>query len=332
VTYERLGVSFDRIYYESETYHTGKAIVEEGLKKAVLKRKEDGSVWADLTHRGMDEKLLLRSDGTSVYITQDLGTAVLRQREFNAGKMYYVVGNEQDYHFKVLALILDELGYEWAASLEHISYGMVELPSGKMKSREGKVVDADTLIDEMIETAGRLSAELGKLGGMSGSEKEAIITTIGMGALKYFILKVDPKKNMVFNPEESIDFNGNTGPFIQYTHARICSLLENARQSGIEPEIEGQVISISAKETTLATLLHEFPSVVEESGKNCSPALIANFIFELAKEYNQFYHDHPVLREQDISLRGFRVLLSGMTGKVIKKGMELLGIEVPEKM
>jgi arginyl-tRNA synthetase len=332
-TYEKLGVSFDRIYYESETYHTGKEIVEDGLKKSVLKRKKDGSVWADLTRVGLDEKLLLRSDGTSVYITQDLGTAVLRQKDYNADRMYYVVGNEQDYHFKVLSLILKELGYEWAGSIEHISYGMVELPSGKMKSREGKVVDADNLIDEMIETAGRLSDELGKLGGLSEDEKDSIIRTIGMGALKYFILKVDPKKNMIFNPEESIDFNGNTGPFIQYTHARICSLMKNSRQLGIEP-FKGMIddFKLSGKETSLACLLHEYPAIVSESGKSCSPALIANYVFDLAREYNQFYHDHPVLKEHDPALREFRLLVSAMTGKVIKNGMELLGIKVPEMM
>lgn len=333
VTYGRLGVSFDKIYYESETYHTGKRIVEEGLKNSVLKRKDDGSVWADLTHRGLDEKLLLRSDGTSVYITQDLGTAVLRQRDYNADKMFYVVGNEQDYHFKILSLILDELGYEWADSLQHISYGMVELPSGKMKSREGKVVDADNLIDEMIETAGRLSSELGKLDGLSEGEKGNIVNIIGMGALKYFILKVDPKKNMIFNPEESIDFNGNTGSFIQYTHARVCSLLKKSTEHGIEPgnnELSG--LSLSHKETRVASLLHEFPSVVSEAGKTCSPALIANLIYELAREYNQFYHDHPVIKEKNTALRDFRLLLSTLTGSVIKRGMGLLGIEVPEKM
>ena len=333
VTYRRLGVSFDKIYYESETYHTGKRIVEEGLKNSVLKRKDDGSVWADLTHRGLDEKLLLRSDGTSVYITQDLGTAVLRQRDYNADKMFYVVGNEQDYHFKILSLILDELGYEWADSLQHISYGMVELPSGKMKSREGKVVDADNLIDEMIETAGRLSSELGKLDGLSEEEKENIVNIIGMGALKYFILKVDPKKNMIFNPEESIDFNGNTGSFIQYTHARVCSLLKKSTEHGIQPgnnELSG--LSLSHKEIRVASLLHEFPSVVSEAGKTFSPALIANLIYELAREYNQFYHDHPVIKEKNRALRDFRLLLSTLTGSVIKRGMGLLGIEVPEKM
>ena len=333
VTYKRLGVWFDKIYYESETYHKGKEIVEEGLQKGRLTRKEDGSVWADLTHKGLDEKLLLRSDGTSVYITQDLGTAVLRQQDYNAGRMYYVVGNEQDYHFKVLSLILDELGYEWAGSIEHISYGMVELPSGKMKSREGKVVDADNLIDEMIETAGRLSAELGKLDGLTPEEKDEIIRIIGMGALKYFILKVDPKKNMVFNPEESIDFNGNTGPFIQYTHARICSLLKKAEDMGPLPGgLETSDFSMSSKETVLTSLLHEFPVILKEAGETCSPALIANYIYDLAREYNQFYHDHPVIREEDRGLRDMRLLLSLLTGTVIRRGMELLGIEVPEKM
>ncbi len=333
VTYRKLGVSFDRIYYESDTYHTGKEIVEEGLAKGILKKKEDGSVWADLTDRGLDEKLLLRSDGTSVYMTQDLGTAVMRQKDFNAGKMYYVVGNEQDYHFRVLSLILDELGYEWAGSLHHISYGMVELPSGKMKSREGKVVDADNLIDEMIETSGRLSAELGKLDGVSGEEKEDIIRKIGMGALKYFILKVDPKKNMVFNPEESIDFNGNTGPFIQYTHARICSLMNKAGEHGITPERgESGIITLTGKEVRVVSLLHDFPDVITEAGKNSSPALIANLLYDLAREYNQFYHDHPVIRENDDRVRNFRLQLSLATGNVIRMGMGLLGIEMPEKM
>ncbi len=333
VTYNKLGVSFDRIYYESETYHTGKAIVEEGLKRGVLKKRDDGSVWADLTHRGLDEKLLLRSDGTSVYITQDLGTAVLRHRDYQADKMYYVVGNEQDYHFKMLSLILDELGYDWAGSLKHISYGMVELPSGKMKSREGKVVDADNLIEDMIETAGKISSELGKLGGLSEGERKAIIKVIAMAALKYFILKVDPKKNMVFNPEESIDFNGNTGPFIQYTHARICSLINKASEIGIVPEASGMSdFSISNKEIRVVALLHEFPLVIAEAGKSCSPALIANLIYDLAKEYNQFYQDHQVLKEPDLNIRNFRLCLSFMTGSMIRKGMKLLGIEVPEKM
>ncbi len=333
VTYRRLGVSFDKIYYESDTYNTGKKIVEEGLERGILKKREDGSVWADLTERGLDEKLLLRSDGTSVYMTQDLGTAVMRQQDFNAGKMYYVVGNEQDYHFKVLALILDELGYEWAGSLQHISYGMVELPSGKMKSREGKVVDADNLVDEMIETAGRLSAELGKLDGLSGEDKDEIIRKIGMGALKYFILKVDPKKNMVFNPEESIDFNGNTGPFIQYTHARICSLLKKAEEQGVIPKEEDSGnIALTDKEVRVVALLHEFPDVVDEAGKSCSPALIANLVYDLAKEYNQFYHDHPVIKESDDRVRNFRMQMSLLTGNVIRKGMGLLGIDMPEKM
>ncbi len=333
VTYKRLGVSFDNIYYESETYHKGKSIVLDGLNKSVLKRREDGSVWADLRERGLDEKLLLRSDGTSVYITQDLGTAVLRQKDYKADRMYYVVGNEQDYHFKVLSLILDELGYEWAGSLEHISYGMVELPTGRMKSREGKVVDADNLIDEMIETAGKLSRELGKLDGLSPSEKEDIVRIIGMGALKYFILKVDPKKNMVFNPEESIDFNGNTGPFIQYTHARICSLLKKAGDQFIKPgDADLSGVILSEKETRVAALIHDFPAIVAEAGKSCSPALIANMIYDLAREYNQFYHDHPVLKEENKAVRDFRLLLSSLTRRVIMRGMGLLGIEVPEKM
>ena len=333
VTYEKLGVSFDRIYYESETYHKGKEIVEEGLRRNILKRNDDGSVWADLTHRGLDRKLLLRSDGTSVYMTQDLGTAVLRQKDFGAERMLYVVGNEQDYHFRVLSLVLEELGYEWAGSLQHISYGMVELPSGKMKSREGKVVDADNLIDEMVDTAGKLSAELGKLDGLSGMERQRIINTIGMGALKYFILKVDPKKNMVFNPEESIDFNGNTGPFIQYTYARICSLLKKAGEKEVSSgNVDFSELSLSRKETGLASLLHEFPSVIEEAGNSFSPALIANLIYEIAREYNQFYQDHPVIREPNESLRQFRLLMSEMTGNIIKSGMGLLGIDVPEKM
>ncbi len=334
VTYRSLGVSFDKIYYESETYNAGKAIVREGLGKSVFYSKEDGSVWIDLTRRGLDEKLLLRSDGTSVYITQDLGTAVMRQQDYDAEKMYYVVGNEQDYHFKVLSLILQEMGYDWAGSIEHISYGMVELPSGKMKSREGKVVDADNLIDEMLETAGELSAELGKLDGLDRDEKSAIIRTIGMGALKYFILKVDPKKNMIFNPEESIDFNGNTGPFIQYTHARIRSLLKKAGQQGIVPgkDIENDGFSLTVKEKNVSALLHEFPVIVAEAGKACSPALIANLMYEVAREYNQFYHDHPVLKEEDRRKRDFRLRLSALTGDVIKKGMDLLGIDAPERM
>jgi arginyl-tRNA synthetase len=334
VTYRRLGVSFDKIYYESETYNAGKAIVMEGLDKSVFYRKEDGSVWIDLTRRGLDEKLLLRSDGTSVYITQDLGTAVMRQQDYGAEKMYYVVGNEQDYHFRVLSMILREMGYEWAGSIEHISYGMVELPSGKMKSREGKVVDADNLIDEMLETAGELSAELGKLDGLDRDEKTDIIRTIGMGALKYFILKVDPKKNMIFNPEESIDFNGNTGPFIQYTHARIRSLLKKAGQQGIFPgrDIENDGFSLTVKEKNVSALLHEFPVIVAEAGNTCSPALIANLMYEVAREYNQFYHDHPVLKEEDRGKRDFRLRLSALTGDVIKKGMDLLGIDAPERM
>jgi arginyl-tRNA synthetase len=273
VTYRSLGVSFDKIYYESETYHSGKAIVMEGLDKGVFYRKEDGSVWIDLTNKGLDEKLLLRSDGTSVYITQDLGTAVMRQKDYQAGRMYYVVGNEQDYHFRVLSLILQELGYEWAGSIEHISYGMVELPSGKMKSREGKVVDADNLIDDMLETAGALSAELGKLEGLDEREKKDIIRTIGMGALKYFILKVDPKKNMIFNPEESIDFNGNTGPFIQYTHARIRSLLKKVEEKGIlpGPDTDKMNLFFPARKSMLQHFCTNFPRRLPKPAIHAAP-------------------------------------------------------------
>ncbi len=331
-TYRALGVSFNKVYYESDTYMTGKKIVEEGLERGLLIQKEDNSVWADLGEHSLDEKLLLRSDGTSVYITQDIGTAVLRHDDFNAGEMLYVVGNEQDYHFRVLQIILKELGYEWAEKVKHISYGMVELPGGRMKSREGTVVDADDIISEMEETAHRLSAELGKLGGVPEEERREVVKMIGMGALKYFILKVDPRKNMLFNPEESIDFNGNTGPFIQYTHARICSLRRKCRDAGINEDDSFTGVDMSSKELKLLKMLYEFPSVVSQSAADYSPALVANYVYEVAKEYNQFYHDHPVLRESDRDVQQFRLLLSVYTGKVIKKAMYLLGAEVPERM
>ncbi|MDP4292585.1 MAG: arginine--tRNA ligase, partial [Bacteroidota bacterium] len=333
-TYRSLGVAFDKIYHESETYLLGKDIVQMGLDSGVLFRKEDGSVWCDLTGDGLDEKLLLRSDGTSVYMTQDLGTARTRYEEFKPGKMVYVVGNEQDYHFNVLRLILKKMGYGWAEGIYHLSYGMVELPNGKMKSREGTVVDADDLIEGMIQTAREMTAQLGKLEDFEGEEAARLYNTIGMGALKYYILKVDPKKTMLFNPEESIDFNGNTGPFIQYTYARICSILRKANERGIRvssnPVYKEEIFG--EKEKSLVLLLHDFPAIVEEAGKNFSPALVANYTFELAKEYNQFYHDHNIVREEDESIRQFRLDLSFFTATVIRNAMKLLGVEVPEKM
>jgi arginyl-tRNA synthetase len=333
VTYKRLGVSFDKIYYESDTYLVGRDTVLDGLKRGVLVQRSDNSVWADLTGDGLDEKILLRSDGTSVYMTQDIGTAQLRQIDYAPDKMVYVVGNEQNYHFKVLALILDKLGFNWAKGLYHMSYGMVELPEGKMKSREGTVVDADDLMDEMISTAHAMANELGKLEGLSETEKEYTYRIIGLGALKYFILKVDPVKNMTFDPRESVDFNGNTGPFIQYTYARICSVIRKAGELDISPINKiNTSLELSAKEKSLLSLVHEFPAVVEDAGTNYSPALIANFIYELAKEFNQFYHDHSILKEENGERRDFRVKLSEIIGQVIKNGMDLLGIEVPERM
>jgi len=333
VTYKKMGVDFDKIYYESQTYLEGKEKVEEGLANGVFYRREDGSVWADLTGDGLDEKLLLRADGTSVYMTQDIGTAKLRYDDYPINKMVYVVGNEQNYHFQVLSILLDKVGFEWGKSLVHFSYGMVELPEGKMKSREGTVVDADDLMDEMIESARETSQELGKLDNSTPEEIETIVRMVGLGALKYFILKVDPRKSMTFNPKESIDFNGNTGPFIQYTHARIKSVLRKAVDQGIDfSSISDTGLSISEKESYLIQLITEFPSVVKLAGEEFSPALIANYIYELVKEYNQFYHDFTILKEENLRLKQFRLVLSETTASIIKTGMLLLGIEVPERM
>ena len=329
-TYKRLGVDFDKIYYESETYLEGKEKVLEGLEKGIMYRKDDNSVWADLTNDGLDHKLLLRSDGTSVYMTQDIGTAKLRYQDFPIDQMIYVVGNEQNYHFQVLSLLLDKLGFKWGKDLVHFSYGMVELPEGKMKSREGTVVDADDLMDEMIATAKETSAELGKLDDCTAEEADNISRIIGLGALKYFILKVDPRKNMTFNPKESIDFNGNTGPFIQYTYARIQSLLRKVKEAGVN-ETYG-VVAPQEKEITLIQRLADFPSVVTEAGKNYSPALIANYVYDLVKEYNQFYHDCPIMKEDDSNMRAFRIALSRTVGNVIARATSLLGMEVPERM
>ena len=332
-TYRKLGVDFDKIYYESETYTQGKEKVEEGVAKGVFYQREDNSVWADLTADGLDEKLLLRADGTSVYMTQDIGTAKIRYEEYPIKKMVYVVGNEQNYHFQVLSILLDKLGFAWGKDLVHFSYGMVELPEGKMKSREGTVVDADDLIEEMISTARETSQELGKLDGITEEEAVNIARMVGLGALKYFILKVDPKKSMTFNPKESIDFNGNTGPFIQYTHARIKSVLRKADEQGISHKsLTGKNIPLSEKENYLVQTLTEFPQIVKEAGDEFSPALIANYIYELVKEYNQFYHDFSILREENEHLKVFRLVLSETIAHVIKTGMGLLGIEVPERM
>ncbi len=332
-TYKRLGVSFDKIYYESTTYIDGKAKVNEGLEKGLFYRREDGSVWADLSKDGLDEKLLLRADGTSVYMTQDIGTATQRFKEFDITKMIYVVGNEQNYHFQVLSILLDRLGFSWGKDLVHFSYGMVELPEGKMKSREGTVVDADDLMDEMIRTAKEVSSELGKMDNISEEEANEIARICGLGALKYFILKVDPRKNMLFNPKESIDFNGNTGPFIQYTHARICSVLRKAAEQGIQlgDKVDAN-IKLSDTEANLIQFVASFPSVVEQAGKEYSPALIANYIYDLVKQYNSFYHDFSILKEENEALRNFRLLLSKKIAAVVKTGMGLLGIEVPERM
>lgn len=332
-TYRKLGVCFDKIYYESQTYLLGKDKVLDGLDKGLFFRKEDGSVWADLTADGLDQKVLLRADGTSVYMTQDIGTANLRFSQYPIDKMVYVVGNEQNYHFQALSVLLDKLGFSWGKGLVHFSYGMVELPEGKMKSREGTVVDADDLIREMVETARETSKELGKLDGLSVEEAQSIANMVGLGALKYFILKVDPKKNMTFNPKESIDFNGNTGPFIQYTHARIQSVLRKAQEAGyVQTETFDTELPLSAKELFLIRQIHAFPGVVADAGESFSPALIANYIYDLAKEFNQFYHDFSILKEADEALRAFRIELSKTVGKVICSGMSLLGIDVPDRM
>lgn len=334
VTYKALGVSFDKIYYESDTYLEGKEKVMEGLKKGLFFQKEDGSVWADLTKEGLDEKLLLRSDGTSVYMTQDIGTAKLRFQDYPINKMIYVVGNEQNYHFQVLSILLDRLGFEWGKDLVHFSYGMVELPNGKMKSREGTVVDADDLIAEMISTAKHMSEDkINKLTDLTEDEANEIARVVGLGALKYFILKVDARKNMLFNPSESIDFNGNTGPFIQYTYARIRSILRKAAESGIQiPETLPNDAELNEKEIGLIQLLTDFVSVVKQAGNDYNPSCIANYCYDLVKEYNQFYHDFSILREEDEKKKIVRLVLSANVGKIIRTGMGLLGIEVPERM
>ena len=333
-TYKALGVGFDKIYYESETYLKGKAKVEEGLAKGLFERHEDNSVWADLTGEGLDKKLLLRSDGTSVYMTQDIGTAEMRFKDFPIDKMIYVVGNEQNYHFQVLSILLDRLGFKWGKELVHFSYGMVELPNGKMKSREGTVVDADDLVETMIADAKQTSEELGKFNDMTDEERSEIARIVGMGALKYFILKVDARKNMLFNPEESIDFNGNTGPFIQYTHARIRSILRKAAETQENIDLANVDTDglLSQKEIDLIQKLNEYGAVVEQAGKDYSPSGIANYCYELTKEFNQFYHDYSILKEEDANKKSVRLVLAKNVAKVIKNGMALLGIEVPERM
>ena len=330
-TYKRMGVDFDKIYYESDTYLEGKEKVLEGLEKGIMFRKDDGSVWADLSDAGLDQKLLLRSDGTSVYMTQDIGTAKLRFQDYPIDKMVYVVGNEQNYHFQVLSLLLDRLGFKWGKDLVHFSYGMVELPEGKMKSREGTVVDADDLMEEMVGGAREVSRELGKHDGLSEAEIEDISEIVGLGALKYFLLKVDPRKNMLFNPKESIDFNGNTGPFIQYTYARIRSVLRKASAEGIEP-VDYSAVVPNEKEIALIQMLADFPATVEEAGRSYSPAVIANYVYELVKQYNQFYHDYSILKEEDKAVKSLRLALCDATAKVVSTGMGLLGIRVPERM
>lgn len=333
VTYKELGVDFDKIYYESETYLYGKDEVLRGLAEGVFYQKEDSSVWADLTPEGLDQKILLRSDGTSVYMTQDIGTAKERFQDYPIDKMVYVVGNEQNYHFQVLSILLDKLGFEFGKGLHHFSYGMVELPQGKMKSREGTVVDADDLVAGMIEVSRKTSEELGKLEGYTPEQAAETYRMIALGALKYFILKVDPKKNMLFNPEESIDFNGNTGPFIQYTYARIRSVLRKAADRGIQlNHTPGAKISAGPKELQLIKAISQFPVAVKEAGEMYSPALIANYIYELVKEFNQFYHEFPMLNEENEETRNLRLVIAETVGKTIKTGMKLLGIDVPERM
>ena len=332
-TYKKMGVSFDKIYYESQTYLKGKAKVEEGLQKGLFFRKEDNSVWADLTNEGLDQKLLLRSDGTSVYMTQDIGTAEMRFHDYPIDKMIYVVGNEQNYHFQVLSILLDRLGFKWGKELVHFSYGMVELPNGKMKSREGTVVDADDLMDLMVSDAKKTSEELGKFDDMTEEERNEIARIVGMGALKYFILKVDARKNMLFNPEESIDFNGNTGPFIQYTYARIRSILRKAAAAGSTSQTSSTgLTSLSGKEIDLIQKMSEFGAAVEQAGKDYSPSGIANYCYELTKQFNQFYHDYSILGADTEEEKAFRLMLAKNVAKTIKNGMSLLGIEVPERM
>ena len=332
-TYSDLGISFDKIYYESQTYLLGKALVQKGLDMGIFERQEDGSVWCDLTSDGLDRKLLLRGDGTSVYMTQDLGTAERRFDEYKLDELIYVVGNEQNYHFQVLKLILGKLGFGWSEDIYHLSYGMVELPEGKMKSREGTVVDADDLIEKMYNTAKETSLELGKLDGMSEQEQDELFRMLSLGALKYFIIKVDPKKTMLFDPKESIDFNGNTGPFIQYTYARIRSILRKAADMGLDyRHLPAAVPALSTKEEEIVARVAEFAAVVRQAGQDYSPSVIANYCYDLTKEYNQFYHDYSVLREEDEAKRQFRLVLSANVAKVIRLGMSLLGIEMPERM
>ena len=331
VTYKALGVDFDKVYYESQTYLLGKSLVQDGLDKGVFFRKEDNSVWIDLESDGLDQKLLLRGDGTSVYMTQDLGTALSRFEENKLDDMIYVVGNEQNYHFQVLKLVLKKLGYEWSDNIYHLSYGMVELPEGKMKSREGTVVDADDLIADMVETARDMSNELGKLDGCSEEEANAVCSMVGLGALKYFILKVDPKKTMLFDPRESIDFNGNTGPFIQYTHARICSILRKADEAGIDYK-NAAIGELLPAEIELIKSLNEFPAVVASAGENFAPSVIAAYAYDLAKSFNGYYHDHSILREENAEIRQMRVMLAAEVARVINRAMKLLGIDVPQRM
>ena len=331
VTYKALGVDFDKVYYESQTYLLGKSLVQEGLDKGVFFRKEDNSVWIDLTADGLDQKLLLRGDGTSVYMTQDLGTALRRFEENKLDEMIYVVGNEQNYHFQVLKLVLKKLGYAWSDEIYHLSYGMVELPEGKMKSREGTVVDADDLIADMVETAREMSTELGKLDGCTKEEADNVCRIVGLGALKYFILKVDPKKTMLFDPRESIDFNGNTGPFIQYTHARICSILRKADEAGIDYK-SYDCTELLPEEVALIKSMADFPNVVKAAGESFSPSLIAAYAYDLAKTFNGYYHDHSILREEDEQKRRMRLMLAAEVARIIRRAMALLGIEVPQRM
>ncbi len=331
-TYSDLGISFDRIYYESQTYLLGKALVQKGLDMGIFERHNDGSVWCDLTADGLDKKLLLRSDGTSVYMTQDLGTAERRFEEYSLDELIYVVGNEQNYHFQVLKLILKKLGFDWADSIYHLSYGMVELPEGKMKSREGTVVDADDLLEKMYNTAKETSLELGKLDDMTPQEQDELFRMLSLGALKYFIIKVDPRKTMLFDPKESIDFNGNTGPFIQYTHARIKSILRKAKAQGIDWTSVSENVELNPKEVRIVKILNNFPNKIAEAGEAHSPAIVANYAYELAKEFNQYYHDTPILREENKAVLAFRLRLIELIARVLTKAMDILGIKLPERM